>query len=156
MNEFEHLETIMVRNPASGQILQTTKKVFHSIYLDKGFEIVTRDNVANGVTSSGRKSGEKRRSEPASVNGSAAAIAAGLGLDQAAGAGSMTFDEAAAKYKEIQAGAADGEKLLTPSADNAETGVAIEGKKDENAVNTDGPAVTPERQPVKRDRGRNS
>jgi len=80
MSKINATEIVTWQNPATGQIGTSTAKVYHSIYADKGFMLVTRDNVEVGVAA-GRTSGEKRRSEPASETGSAASIAQGLGLD---------------------------------------------------------------------------
>lgn len=79
------LDPITVINPATGQILTCTEKLFYSIYREKGFEVVDRDNADKGVAAgsggSKRSNGERRRTEPTSEIGSAADIAAGLGLD---------------------------------------------------------------------------
>ncbi len=134
-------EIVTVLNPATGQVLNTTAKVFGSIYKDKGFQLVSRDNVDNGNAvpkgsaqkrrsepASQTGSAQKRRSEPASQTGSAADIAAGLGL----------------------AAATD------QTAIDAEKGVAGSGAEktnNENDANSDGSDVTAERESNKRDRG---
>ena len=120
-------EIVTVLNPATGQVLNTTAKVFGSIYKDKGFQLVSRDNVDNG-NAVPKGSAQKRRSEPASQTGSAADIAAGLGL----------------------AAATD------QTAIDAEKGVAGSGAEktnNENDANSDGSDVTAERESNKRDRG---
>ena len=81
-NSTEHLDEITVVNPATGQVLTTTKKVFYSIYVDKGFELADRDTVAAAAPlKNGRRSGEVPRRENKSIQASGAAdVAAQLGL----------------------------------------------------------------------------
>lgn len=71
--------SVICKNPKTGQTLTTTAKVFYSIYIDKGFELVNRGNVEDD----GRREPTKTASvrEPKSVVvGSAAAVAAALEL----------------------------------------------------------------------------
>lgn len=130
INTIDGEAPVVVRNPATRQVFTTTRKKYEVLYRDKGMEIAGRDNVDTPIMAAGRRSGEIRRSETPSAIGSAADIAAGLGLAQKTDAGSMTYDQAAAKHKEI------------------------EGRTNENATDIDGPGISGERQPTKRDRGR--
>jgi hypothetical protein len=123
------LDEVTVTNPATGQILVTTQKVFKSIYVDKGFELVDRKNASTPIGNGGKRvQGEVSRRENKSVQASGAAdIAAKLGL--AAG---------------------------SAAADDAGSGVTSNGtNSNEDEANANESAISEERQSGGRDRGRN-
>lgn len=69
---------VLVRNPKDGQVIQTTRKVWESVYKDKGFELVKRDaKTKPGSTPAGNAG------NVAGPGTSAADIAARLGVGQA-------------------------------------------------------------------------
>lgn len=155
----EHLRPVVCRNPETGQLIPTTIKVFESIYIDKGFELVDRDNADNGVHRSAAPN-KKTAKEPASVQtGSAASIAATLGIGSDTGSAADTTTKTA----NVEGDAAGGTKAprvqgeprrdITTPADNAGTDV-VDETENGNETDIDGATVTPEREPTKRDRGR--
>jgi hypothetical protein len=75
---------VVVKNPKTGQVIKTTEKVFYSIYRDKGFVAVNRETAGDPpVVKTGN--GSKRKTERSTtIAGSAAEVAAGLGLDDKA------------------------------------------------------------------------
>lgn len=137
------------RDPASGQIIHTTEKVFGSIYIDKGFERVDASNADMPGTRAAAPVKSPR--EPASVIGrSAADIAKGLGIDKGAETttGGMTFPEAAAKAKASRVAGEGSPAIDAGSGDEA-------GENDnEDAINANSADITDERGSAKRDRSR--
>lgn len=143
---------IIVRNPATGQVLKTSEKIFDSIYRDKGFEVVTRDNAEKGVASSGKK---PKDNGPISVVSSAADMASRLGLEDAADKDPepTTATNADAESDVAAGGDAESGGIETGDTDKAKD---PESKTNEVNVDTDGDAVSDAREPAKRDRGRGS
>ena len=145
----ESTANVVCRNPKTGQVLSVSAKAFYSVYLNKGFEIANAQNV-DAALPAGRRTGEKKRSEPTSVTGSAADIAAGLGLDNAGDP--MTFSKAAAISKKSRADNADSSVAAGGDAEKDVTGSAK--VENENSIDTDGSANDAGRESTKRDRGR--
>lgn len=168
-------EKVTCRNPETGQVLTVGAKVFHSIYIDKGFELVTRDNVETGASGHGRRGNgreSKPKAEPESVQtGSAAGIAAGLGLThEPEGSSGSVADN----LPPATGGVSAKDQRQKSPATNAEPGVNAEQKKaefstgaigaadlpgaknniDGNDANTDGEGASAERESNRRDRGR--
>jgi hypothetical protein len=149
----EHLTPVVCVNPATGQRIPTTKKVFESIYIDKGFELVD-DNANDGVNRSTTKTTPAKPAKSVQT-GTAASIAATLGLGDPppkTDGDVMTFSEAADKSK---ASRVQGEprRDLTP-ANDAGSDVEGDDQEDANETNANGSVVSDEREPNKRDRGR--
>jgi hypothetical protein len=128
-------DKIVVKNAKTGQTMETGRKLFESIYKDKGFEIVTRDNVDADGRRDPAKSSNAKKGEPKSSTGSAADVATRLGLK----------DDEATPDKASGSGTPD--KALTAAAGNEGAINAIEANTDD--------AVTDERPSIGRDRGRN-
>lgn len=142
---------VICRNPASGQIIHTTEKVFGSIYIDKGFERVDANNADMPGTRAPAPAKSPR--EPASVIGrSAADIAKGLGIDKGSETttGGMTFPEAAAKAKAARV-AGEGSPAIDAGSGDA---AGHEDEDNEDAINANSADITDERGSAKRDRSR--
>jgi hypothetical protein len=101
----EHLKELNVFNPDSGQTMTCTQKQFDSLYRDKGFQIVDRDNADQAAQGQKAKTNFARPSKGAgsAAGTSAKDVAANIGLDESKSnqppdenAGPMTFSEGAA------------------------------------------------------------
>lgn len=130
-------EKVTCRNPETGQTITCGAKVFYSLYIEKGFEIVNRDNA--DAAAKKKPSGEKPKGEPASVTGSAADIAERLNLTNNPGTDppKTPADNAGGDAETDAAGPATGKGKST----------------NEDDANLDG-TVTTERESNRRDRGR--
>lgn len=104
----EHLKEINVYNPETGQNMTCTVKQFNSIYKDKGFVEVDRDNAEKAANGGRQKPAFARPSKGAGSAGTSAKdIAKDLGIDDSESnrpadpnAGPMTFAEGAADTAE--------------------------------------------------------
>lgn len=67
---------VTVRNPESGQTFVATSKAFNSVYRDKGFELVDRENAEKAASGKGTKPNPKAGDNI----GSAADVAAKVGI----------------------------------------------------------------------------
>lgn len=113
--DMSHLDELTVINPATEQVLTTTRKVFESIYKDKGFEIADRDNATAGNGKKTTPAPKLKPSEQQSIQtGSAAEIAGKLGLK------TKTTDPIIPPANDAENGVAAG--------DNADGGVAGSGE----------------------------
>lgn len=157
--------------------MTVSAKVFHSIYIEKGFELVTRDNADSSVTGHKKTgNGAKTKSEPASVNNSTAELAARLGLTPQTDSEPKTSTTSDGTVPPAGGGVTAQSQRQKTSATNAESDVAsgqneggkefsteaigagdLPGSKkniDEDATNSDSANASAERESNKRDRGR--
>lgn len=81
------LEQVVCKNPKTGQVLTTTAKVFHSIYVDKGFELLSRQNVDHDDREDRPRKNSRSREPRSEELSSARDIANRLGIDPNAGPG---------------------------------------------------------------------
>lgn len=128
MNANNEFETVTCRNPKTGQVMNVSQKLFTAVYINKGFELVDRDNADKPGPA--RKAAPVKARERISQTGSAAVVAERLGLAAPAPA------------------AVNAEKDVT--------GSETEKNENENDVNTESGIVDDARTPAKRDRGRRS
>lgn len=179
MRSQKHFDSVTIQNPTTNQILTVSVKLFETIYSEKGFNEVSRDNAKAGL----QKGKSKQDNGPVSSIGSAADMAAKLGIDPNAKAAAEDPILKLINDAKPPAGRVSGEPLtaarnaeLSEMADdiargdletdetktdvpaagsgNAETSVIDEGKKtNENDANIDGDA-SEGRKAAKRDRGR--
>jgi hypothetical protein len=124
-------DKVICRNPKTGQTLTTGAKLFHSLYRDKGFELVTRDNMEPDGRAEPAKPTQVRGGEPRSVTGSAAAVAKALGVVEG------DADPATSKTAVGSQPEGTGKNEVQTNANQSDT-------------------IDDERTPNKRDRGRSS
>lgn len=135
------------RQPGAGEVLIqrggemaiVTLKAFESVYCDKGFDLVTREN-AGVSTSPARAAGlvPADNTSPVSPGTSAADIASRLGLtNEPEGDGDDAEDDATPAAT-LPADNAESDDTLDDNADADVTGAANEDKIDTPAAKTDG------------------
>lgn len=133
------MKNVLVVNPKNGQPLEVSEKAFNSVYRDKGFEIVDRDNAdkVSAARPGRRLSGENVGKGNRVTGRETPADNAGSGV------GDASTVSAADIAKTIG---------LTGQEGTAETTTGG-AKANEGKTNTNKPA-TAERNSAKRDRGR--
>jgi hypothetical protein len=101
------MENVNVKNPKTGQVLTVPRKLYDSVYRDKGFDLIDRGS-AEAAGSTGKPAKAAAGSKPpADKTGSAADIAKNLGIEGETGTEGMTFPEAAEVAKEQKANEID-------------------------------------------------
>jgi hypothetical protein len=85
------MENVNVKNPQTGQVLTVPRKLYDSVYRDKGFDLIDRGS-AEAAGSTGKPAKAAAGSKPpADKTGSAADIAKNLGIEGETGTEGMTF-----------------------------------------------------------------
>jgi hypothetical protein len=97
----EHLQEVVITNAETGQTMTATRKTFNSIYRDKGFELVDRENADKAGAGKPKQAfARPSRGTGAAAGQSAKDVAKNIGLESGDESDPMTFDEAAADTAE--------------------------------------------------------